>query len=45
MKNSAINNILKEQTINDKKLEINDTLEKSMICNVLKDSTINNKKY
>ena len=43
MKNSAINNILKEQTINDKKLEIND--KNQMICNVLKDSTINKKKY
>ena len=41
----SINNILKEASIDDKKSEINDTLEKTIVCNILKDSTISNTKY
>ena len=36
---------MKESTIDDKKLEINNILEKTMITNILKDDTNSNKKY
>ena len=41
----SINNILKESAIDNKKLELNDALEKTKNCNILKDGTISYKKY
>ena len=36
---------MKESTIDDKEIKINDVLKKTTMCNILKDDTISNKKY
>ena len=36
---------MKESTIDDKEIKINDVLKKTIMCNILKDDTISNKKY
>ena len=39
----SFSNILKESTIDNKKIEINDVLKKTIVCNILKVDTISNK--